>query len=97
MHIDTWGPYHTKAHSGHRYFLTIDDLTRATWTHLIVTKDEAISDLKSFVIMIVTQFNAHIKIIRSDNAHIKAHSGLFVSSDTCKGKAAYIQISPDPA
>ena len=41
IHVDTWGPYHTKTYSGHRYFLTIvDDFTRATWTHLMVTKDD---------------------------------------------------------
>jgi len=31
IHIDTWGPYHFKTHSGHRYFLTIvDDFSRST-------------------------------------------------------------------
>jgi len=39
VHVDTWGPYHTKIHAGHRFFLTIvDDFTRTTWTHLMVTK-----------------------------------------------------------
>jgi len=43
VHVDTWGPYHTKTHAGHRFFLTIvDDFTRATWTHLMITKNEAI-------------------------------------------------------
>ena len=33
IHVDTWGPYHTKTHSGQKYFLTIvDDHSRATWT-----------------------------------------------------------------
>jgi len=56
LHIDTWGPYHTKTPLGHRYFLTIvDDYSRGTWTHLMVTKDEAITLIKRFVIMAKTQ------------------------------------------
>jgi len=69
LHVDTWGPYHTKTYTGHRYFLTIvDDCSRATWTHLMVTKDEAMSLLKAFTIMVKTQFGKDVKIIRSDNA-----------------------------
>jgi len=69
IHVDTWGPYHVKAYSGHRYFLTIvDDYTRITWTHLMVTKDEAIPLLISFVKMAHTQFDKVVKMIRSDNA-----------------------------
>ena len=52
IHIDTWGPYHTRTYSGHRFFLTIvDDFTRVTWTHVMVTKDETISLIKAFVKM----------------------------------------------
>ena len=69
LHVDTWEPYHTKTHAGHRFFLTIvDDFTRVTWTHLMVTKDEAMGLITSFVRMAKTQFNATVKILRSDNA-----------------------------
>jgi len=69
LHIDTWGPYHTKTPMGHRYFLTIvDDYSRSTWKHLMVTKDEAITWIKKFVIMAKTQFEKTVKVIRSDNA-----------------------------
>jgi len=69
LHIDTWGPYHTKTPVRHRYFLTIvDDYSRGTWTHLMVTKDEALALIKRFVIMAKVQFEQHVKIIRSDNA-----------------------------
>ena len=69
LHIDTWGPYHTKTPAGHRYFLTIvDDFSRGTWTHLMVTKDEALTLIKRFVAMAKTQFEKTVKIIRSDNA-----------------------------
>ena len=55
VHVDTWGPYYTKTHARHRYFLTIvDDFTRTTWTHLMVTKDEAIGLIKSFTKMTQT-------------------------------------------
>jgi len=57
LHVDTWGPYHTKTHIGHRYFLTVvDDYWRATWTHLMVTKDEAFPLIKALVAMDKTQF-----------------------------------------
>jgi len=69
VHVDTWGPYHTKTHAGHRFFLTIvDDFTRTTWTHLMTTKDEAMGLITAFVHMAKTQFNAIIKVLRSDNA-----------------------------
>ena len=54
---------------GHRYFLTIvDDYFRGTCTHLMVTKDEAITLIKMFVTMAKTQFEKVVKIIKSDNA-----------------------------
>ena len=69
IHVDTWGPYHTKTPAGHRYFLTIvDDYSRGTWTHLMVTKDEALPLIKQFVTMVKTQFDKTVKAIRSDNA-----------------------------
>ena len=69
IHIDTWGPYHSKTHSGHKYFLTIaDDFSRSTWTYLMVTKDEAMSIIKSFTSMAHTQFDSTVKAIRTNNA-----------------------------
>jgi len=69
IHVDTCGPYHTKTTNGQRNFLTlVDDCTRSTWTHLMVTKDEAFYLIKSFVAMAKTQFNGTVKVIRSDNA-----------------------------
>ena len=46
----------------------MDDYTRITWTHLIVTKNEAIGLIKAFVKMAQTQFSHTVKTIRSDNA-----------------------------
>jgi len=46
----------------------VDDFSRATWTYLMVTKDEAMSIIKSFIAMAKTQFDSTVRIIRSDNA-----------------------------
>ncbi|XP_019241225.1 PREDICTED: uncharacterized protein LOC109221215 [Nicotiana attenuata] len=68
IHIDTWGPYRTPTHNGYKYFLTIvDDFSRATWTYLLSTKSNVFSVLKYFLSMVERQFNAKVKIIRSDN------------------------------
>jgi len=36
------------------FFTIVDDFSRATWTHLMVTKDEAASMLKSFLLIAKT-------------------------------------------
>lgn len=69
VHVDTWGPYHTSTHEGHKFFLTIvEDFSRATWTFLLTTKKDATFALKNFIRMIETQFLIKIKQVRSDNA-----------------------------
>lgn len=69
VHVDLWDPYHTQTYNGFRYFITmVDDYTRATWTHLLSLKANTFTILKSFVIMVQTQFNCSVKFIRSDNA-----------------------------
>uniref|UniRef100_A0A1U7YT25 Uncharacterized protein LOC104247922 n=1 Tax=Nicotiana sylvestris TaxID=4096 RepID=A0A1U7YT25_NICSY len=65
IHVDTWGPYHTYAYSGSKYFLTIvDDFTRSTWTHLMGSKSNAFPLLKAFVAMLKTQLLVTIQCIR---------------------------------
>lgn len=69
IHIDTWGPYKYPTHAGHKYFLTIvDDFSRCTWTHLMQSKTNAISIIKSILAYAQTHFNTKIKTIRTDNA-----------------------------
>nr|XP_016483773.1 PREDICTED: uncharacterized protein LOC107804403 [Nicotiana tabacum] len=69
VHIDIWGPYNTKTYNGFRYFLTlVDDFTRVTWTHLLSSKSNALSILKSFTSMVKVHFNSSIHTFRSDNA-----------------------------
>ncbi|XP_019238963.1 PREDICTED: uncharacterized protein LOC109219019 [Nicotiana attenuata] len=45
-----------------------DDFTWATWTHLLSSKSNAFSILKSFIAMVSTQFSLPVKTVRSDNA-----------------------------
>ena len=69
IHIDLWGPYHTKTYTNQSYFLTIvDDFSRSTWTHLLSVKSNAFDVIKGFIQMVERQFNKQIQIIRSDNA-----------------------------
>lgn len=69
IHIDLWGPYHTQTYNGFKYFMTIvDDYSKATWTHLLSSKGNVFSILKTFIASIQTQFYVTIQTVRSDNA-----------------------------
>lgn len=68
IHVDIWGPSPVTSMHGHRYFLTIvDDFTRFTWIFLMKTKAEVQTLLPQFCKMIETQFETHVKKVRSDN------------------------------
>lgn len=68
IHVDIWGGYHVSTLQGAKYFLTIvDDFSRCTWVYLLHTKSEARKYLLTFINLVETQFESHIKIIRSDN------------------------------
>jgi hypothetical protein len=68
IHCDIWGPYSTDSLNGIKYFLTIvDDFSRFTWVHLMVTKSQTRHLLVSFLNLIETQFNTKVKTLRSDN------------------------------
>jgi len=68
IHIDLWGPYHTKTYDNFSYFITIvDDYSRATWTHLLSSKTNALYVVKTFISMIENHFQTTIKTIISDN------------------------------
>ena len=43
IHVDLWGPYAYSTYNGYKYFLTIvNDYLRATWTHLLAAKSNAL-------------------------------------------------------
>ena len=80
------GAYYLKTHIGHRYFLTVvDDFSRATWTYFMVTKDEAISIIKSFLTMAKTQFASILKVFRIYNVLESSnnHENLDFFAKTC--------------
>ncbi|XP_019226138.1 PREDICTED: uncharacterized protein LOC109207644 [Nicotiana attenuata] len=69
VHIDIWGPYNTRTYSGFRYFLTlVDDYSKATWTHLLSCKSNALSVLKAFTVMVKVHLKSFDQTFRSDNA-----------------------------
>ena len=68
IHVDLWRPYRVPNISGDRYFLTIvDDYSRATWTHLLKSKDKVKDVIERFLAYGENQFNSKVKIVRSDN------------------------------
>ena len=68
LHIDVWGPFNTPTYDGHKFFVTIvDDCTRLLWLFLIRMKSDVCVVLKNFFILAKTQFNAVVKMVRTDN------------------------------
>lgn len=69
IHVDIWGPFNTPTSNGERYFLTVfDDFSRGTWVFLMHSKIDVIRLLKQFFALVVTQFSAQVKSIRTYNA-----------------------------
>ena len=67
VYIDIWGAYKVPSRGNHRYFLTlVDDHSRMTWVHLLRHKSDAYDVIKNFVVIVSTQFEKQVKIIRSD-------------------------------
>ena len=68
IHSDVWGPAPITSYNGFRYFVIfIDDYSKATWLYLLKSKDEVFNRFQEFLNLVETQFNAKIKIFRSDN------------------------------
>ena len=68
VHMHIWGPLSISSIHGHRYFLTVvDDYSKVVWIYLMKHKSDVSSMVKSFILMVATQFNAKVKIIRSNN------------------------------
>eukprot|EP00742_Colponemidia_sp_Colp-10_P024600 GILJ01029553.1.p1 GENE.GILJ01029553.1~~GILJ01029553.1.p1 ORF type:complete len:221 (-),score=16.39 GILJ01029553.1:93-755(-) len=68
VHSDVCGPMKTETPAGKRYFLTfIDDCTRFCWVYVLASKDQVFSCFRSYVIMVQTQLDRKLKVLRSDN------------------------------
>lgn len=66
--MDVWGPYKKTTHDKKYYFFTIvDDFSRATWIFLMQFKNKTIIFLKQFFCMVKNQFDASVKMLRTDN------------------------------
>lgn len=68
IHSDLWGPSKVTTVNGHQWFITfIDDHTRLTWVYLLKHNSETHNVFRTFHMMIQTQFQASIRILRTDN------------------------------
>jgi len=75
LHVDIWGPHHLNTYNGCKFFFTIvDDFSRATWVHLLSHKSNATFLLQAFIVFVKKQFDAMVKVMRSDNG-MEFHSG----------------------
>ncbi|GAA0145430.1 hypothetical protein LIER_05626 [Lithospermum erythrorhizon] len=68
LHCDLWGPNKIPYSNGAFYFLTIfDDYSHTVWVYLLHSKSDVFKYFCSFLAMITRQFQAHVKIVTSDN------------------------------
>lgn len=68
IHTDVWGPSRVVGLFGFRWFVTfIDDCSRVTWVYLMKDKSDVFSCFQTFHKMVLNQFDARVKIVRSDN------------------------------
>ena len=96
LHIDVWGPFSEPTQEGYKYFLTIvDDHTRVTWIYLLKQKSDVLTIFPDFIRMVETQYDAHIKSVRADNAPELRFDVLYKAKETrnsrtelCRGAQA---------
>ena len=68
INSDVWGPAKIPTINGSRWFVSfIDDYTRMTWICLMKNKQEVCSLFKQFYLMVTTQYQSSIRILRTDN------------------------------
>nr|GEZ22252.1 hypothetical protein [Tanacetum cinerariifolium] len=68
LHMDLCGPMRITSINGKRYVLVIvDDYSRYTWVHFLISKDEAPEVIITFLKRITVLLQSHVIIIRTDN------------------------------
>ena len=68
IHSDVWGPSKESTISRMRYYVSfIDDYTRLSWIVLLKTKNEVFPAFQTFYTTVKTQYNATIRVLRSNN------------------------------
>ncbi|GJQ89192.1 retrovirus-related pol polyprotein from transposon TNT 1-94 [Tanacetum coccineum] len=68
LHMDLCGPMRITSINGKRYVLVIvDDYSRYTWVHFLISKDEALEVIKTFLKRITVLLQSTVIIIRTDN------------------------------
>ncbi|XP_050877608.1 uncharacterized protein LOC127081390 [Lathyrus oleraceus] len=68
IHSDVWGMSPAASHAHYKYFVTfIDDYSRFTWIYFLRSKSEVFSMFQKFLTYVETQFQASVKIFRSDS------------------------------
>ncbi|KAI0508127.1 hypothetical protein KFK09_014261 [Dendrobium nobile] len=67
LHSDVWGPAPVTSVQGARYYISfINDFSKFCWVYPLVNKSDAFFKFQEFNTMIIRQFNAKLKIFRSD-------------------------------
>ncbi|GKC44319.1 putative ribonuclease H-like domain-containing protein [Tanacetum coccineum] len=68
LHMDLHGPIRVESINGKRYVLVIvDDYSRHSWVHFLISKDEAPEEIKTFLKKITVLLQALVIIVRTDN------------------------------
>nr|GEV75014.1 retrovirus-related Pol polyprotein from transposon TNT 1-94 [Tanacetum cinerariifolium] len=68
LHMDLCGPMRIASINGKRYVLLIvDDYSRYTWVHFLISKDEAPDVIKTFLKRITILLQSPVIIIRTNN------------------------------
>ena len=70
IHSDVWWIAPVVSHAHYKYFVTfIDDFSHFTWVYFLRAKGEVFSIFQRFLALLVTQFSASIKVLRSDSGN----------------------------
>jgi transposase InsO family protein len=83
VHSDVWGPSNVTSLLGERWYVTfIDGFSKCTWLYLLKQKSEVLCAFENFYTLVCNQYNASVKIFRSDNGtlYINREFNNFLSS-----------------